>query len=414
MVALVSHGNKVISAGFFRDDELDFATRGVLGRAVRGASEVGEVLATIARVSRPADWAREWERTASRVQEEAAKAREAGHLVSAGSHYLRAATYWACVVDGLSTGDDTAAVKAAFRSHRECWEALVDCSDGAFLHVPVPYEGTELPGYLLRPDSSGTSRPTLVVTNGSDGALSDLWTSAAAGALARGWNAFLYDGPGQQSMLFERETCFRHDWEAVLTPVVDTLVDRPDVAELAGYGISQAGYWLPRALAFEHRLAAAVIDPGVVDVSTSWVRPLSKGMRTALEHGERDTFNRDMGLAVRLPRLRRTLTFRARPYSHEDWYDLCKAVEKYQLAEETVAAISTPLLITDPDDEQFWPGQSSRLAELVRGRGGRADLLRFTVAEGANEHVQPMGRLLTENRMFDWLEELVPARPARS
>ena len=48
--------HKVIDHGFFRDHGLDFATRGVLGRAVRGASEVGEVLATIARVKNQADW----------------------------------------------------------------------------------------------------------------------------------------------------------------------------------------------------------------------------------------------------------------------------------------------------------------------------------------------------------------------
>ena len=29
---------------------------------------------------------------------------------------------------------------------------------------------------------------------------------------------FVFDGPGQQSMLFERGVPFRYDWEAVLTP----------------------------------------------------------------------------------------------------------------------------------------------------------------------------------------------------
>jgi hypothetical protein len=29
---------------------------------------------------------------------------------------------------------------------------------------------------------------------------------------------------------------------------------------------------------------------------------------------------------------------------------------------------------------------------------------RFTAEEGASFHCQPTGRLLTENRMFDWLE----------
>ncbi|WP_326567065.1 hypothetical protein VSH64_35235 [Amycolatopsis rhabdoformis] len=416
MTALLSHGNKVISEGFFRDDSLDFQTRGVLGRAVRGSSEVGEVLATVARVRGAADWAPQWEITARRVHDEAARARDRGHPVSARSGFLRAATYWACALDGLSAEPDSDELIRVFRAHRECWEEFVACSEGAYLRVPVAYESTQLPGFLLRPDASGTPRPTLVITNGSDGSISDLWTTAAAGALARDWNAFVYDGPGQQSMLFEHGTHFRHDWEAVLTPVVDTLVARPDVdaAQLTGYGVSQAGYWLPRALAFEHRLVAAVIDPGVVDVSTSWTRSLGKNMRAALEHGDRAGFNRNLNLAMHLPGLRRTLTFRARPYRHDDWFDLFTEVSRYRLDADTVEAITTPMLITDPDAEQFWPGQSSRLAELVRARGGRADLARFTAEEGASEHVQPMGRLLTENRMFDWLEELVRPQPARS
>jgi hypothetical protein len=406
MTSFRSDGHKVLETGFYRDSDLDFQTRGVLGRAVRGSSEVGEVLATTARIRGQADWAREWTVTAQRVQAEAERARAAGHLVSASSGFLRAATYWACVVDGLSTGTDTSRLLPAFRTHRECWDAVVGCSGGAHLPLPVPYESGSLPGYLLRPDASGQRRPTLVVTNGSDGAISDLWTSAAAGALARDWNAFVYDGPGQQSMLFEQDTTFRPDWEAVLTPVVDALAGRPDVDadRLTGYGISQAGYWLPRALAFEHRLVAAVLDPGVVDVSASWTAQLPKGMRELLGRGEREKFNRDMGLAARIPGLARTLAFRRRPYPQGDWFDLYTAVSAYRLDKATAAAIRTPLLITEPEAEQFWPGQSQELADLVPGR---ADVLRFGADEGASHHCQPTGRLLTENRMFDWLAEFV-------
>lgn len=396
-----STARKLIEQGFFRDGSLDFQARGVLGRAVRGASEVGEVLATLARIRGHGDWAREWAVTARHVQAEAERTRDAGHPVSASSGFLRAATYWACVVDGLSTAADSGELLPAFRTHRQCWDAFVECSAGSHLPVPVPYEDTTLPGYLMRPDASGVPRPTLVITNGSDGAISDLWTSAIAGALARGWNAFVYDGPGQQSMLVEQQSFFRPDWEAVLTPIVDVLTARPDVdgTRLAGYGISQGGYWLPRALAFEHRLVAAVADPGVDDVSTSWTRPLGKGMRSALEHGDREKFTRNMQLATRIPSLRRTLTFRSRPYAHTDWFDLYRQVQSYRIDAATAALIRTPLLLTDPEHEQFWPGQSRRLAEQVP----RADLLAFTAREGAAYHCQPTGRLLTENRMFDWL-----------
>ncbi|KHL10644.1 hypothetical protein CLV56_2102 [Mumia flava] len=401
---LGNSGHRVIDEGFFSDGDLDFATRGVLGRAVHGASEVGEVLATVARVRHASDWSAQWALTAQAVEKAADDARAGGHLASARSGFLRAATYWSCVVDGLATASDSDGLLDAFRAHRSAWDSFVDCSEGAHVRVAVPYDGGTLPGYLLRPDPSGEPRPTVIVTNGSDGSISDLWVPAAAGALARGWNAFVYDGPGQQSMLFEQQTCFRPDWEAVLGPVVDALVARTDVdaQRLLGYGVSQAGFWLSRALAFEDRLVAAVVDPGVVDVSESWTRPLSKKMVAMLDDdGERHAFDRDMGLATKLPSLGRTLAWRSRPYEHSDWFDLYREVRQYRLDPADAARITTPLLITEPEHEQFWPGQSQRLAELVP----HADVVRFSAAEGADRHCQPLGRLVTEDRVFAWFED---------
>ena len=410
MIITATHGNHLLEKGFFADENLDFATRGVLGRAVHGASEIGEVLATIGRIRHSSDWAPQWALTAQTVRREADSAKAGGHLVSARSGYLRAATYWACVVDGLSTTNAEPELLAAFRSHRDAWDAFIDCSRGAHLRLDIPYEDGCLPGYLLRPDASGDRRPTLIITNGSDGSISDLWTPAA-GALDRGWNVLVYDGPGQQSMLFEQLTHFRPDWEAVLTPVVDALIARDDVdpTRLTGFGVSQAGYWLPRALAFEHRLVGAVVDPGVVDVSASWTRPLSGGMVRMLREGNRDKFDRDMRLATKIPSLGRTLAWRSRPYQHTDWYDLYRTVMEYRLDAELAAQIRTPLLITAPDHEQFWPGQSEQLAQLVP----HAETISFTASEGADHHCQPLGRLLTENRVFNWLEELLD-EPART
>jgi hypothetical protein len=56
----------------------------------------------------------------------------------------------------------------------------------------------------------------------------------------------VYDGPGQQNMLFDKGYPFRPDWEAVLTPVVDALTIRGDIdgSALFAYGCSQAGYWV--------------------------------------------------------------------------------------------------------------------------------------------------------------------------
>jgi len=67
------------------------------------------------------------------------------------------------------------------------------------------------------------------VGGGSDGPVTGLWPGLGAPALARGYNALVFDGPGQQSMLFERHVPFRPDWEHVITPVVDILEKRPEV-----------------------------------------------------------------------------------------------------------------------------------------------------------------------------------------
>jgi hypothetical protein len=135
----------------------------------------------------------------------------------------------------------------------------------------------------------------------------------------RGYHWMTFDGPGQQATLFLQHIPFRHDWEAVLSPVMDAMVARSDVdaERIAVIGVSQGGYWVPRALAFEHRLAAAVIDPGVVDVSTSWTAHLPAFMKNQLEdESKKKAFDQEMGWTERLSKsTRATLhsTFGASP-----------------------------------------------------------------------------------------------------
>jgi hypothetical protein len=38
---------------------------------------------------------------------------------------------------------------------------------------------------------------------------------------------------------------------------------------------------------------------------------------------------------------------------------------------------------------------------------GSKIIVRFTKAEGANLHIEPMGRSLLEQRMYDWLDEIL-------
>jgi hypothetical protein len=159
-------------------------------------------------------------------------------------------------------------------------------------------------------------------------------------------------------------------------------------------------------LAFEQRFVAAVADPGVVDVSTSWLEYLPAEMLQLLDAGRKDDFDRYMAQAGGDPETARTFAYRARPFGVGSPFDLFTEVRRYQLR-DVAERIRTPLLITEPEDEQFWPGQSEQLAGLLTAPH---EVARFDVADGANWHCQPLGRRLTALRAFEWLEAHLPSR----
>ncbi len=390
---------------YFADDDFDFAARTALGHAAQGMLDVGQVLVTYRRIDNgdPESWFRAWHDLADALVAQATAAAAADRRDTAAALFLGASEAYdqaLAFVDGMA---DQSVLLPAFRRHRECWDRFVGASGGRHLAVAVPYEGDSMPGYLLRPDASGTPRPTVVVSNGSDGSVAGLWATVIKGALDRGWNAFVFDGPGQQSMLFERDVPFRPDWEAVLTPVVDTLVARPDVDAdaLLAYGISQAGYWLPRALAFEHRFVAACVDSGVMDVGRTWRAHLPAPMLGLLEAGDGQRFDAIMAQGFATPEAARSFAFRARPYGISSPFALFTAVGRYHL-HDVVDRIVTPLLITDPQDDKFFPGQPRELFDALPGE---KVLVPFTREQGANHHCEPLARGLVSLRMNDFFAD---------
>ncbi len=384
----------------------------MLGALRTGCGDPGEILSTVASITDgdAQSWVSAWSRLAHRIAKIADDALAQGHPVSARDAYLRASVYFAAVlpsVDGVA--DAETVLHTAFREHRRCFDAYITLLDVPGEKVDIPYESTTMPGYFFAPAADGAARPTIILNNGSDGAVTGLWPGFGAGAIERGFNVLVFDGPGQQSMLFERGIPFRPDWEHVLTPVVDYVVGRGDVDQdrIAVYGVSQAGYWVPRALAFEHRPAAAIADPGVVDVASSWLLHLPDSLVKLLKDGDKKDFDDIMraGAQSEDPLAVQLMAWRGKPYGITDPFDLFTAAMGYQLSDEMVAQITTPMLVTDPEGEQFWPGQSARLFAAL---ASPKTLVHFTAAEGADRHCEPMARALVEQRVFDWLGTTMP------
>ncbi len=391
---------------FFKDEAFDFDVRIALGWAAHGGADVGEVFAAVDAIKDgdAGSWFTTWVAAGRRLRRVAETSLATGHPVSARSAYLRASNYLALALNSVDGLRRRAVLTPTFAEHRQCWEAFTDLVDPPGERIAIAYPDEPLPGWFFRPSGPVRPRPTLLLTSGSDSPVSALWATGGAGALDRGYNVVMYDGPGQQSMLIEHGLPFRPDWEAVVTPIVDALLTRPDVDpdRLALCGIGQGGYWVPRALAFEHRFTAAIADPGVFDVSTAFTDRLPRLLRRQLADGDRVGFERGMRALRLMPRTRRALDFRARPYRQHGYFDLFRELDRYRL-DDVVDKIRTPLLVCDPDREQFWPGQAQRLVDALPDY---AEQLRFRSAEGADFDGEPMARALVDQRMFDWLDEI--------
>jgi alpha-beta hydrolase superfamily lysophospholipase len=350
-------------------------------------------------------WCDAWLGAGERVGAIAAECEQGGHRRSAFEAWLRASNYFDKASFYMLGTREPDRFVPTWRRHRDCFERAAALHDPPWEKVEIPFEETELEGYVFRPPGDDGSRPLLILNNGSDGTVLDMWVQGGAGAVARGYVCLTFDGPGQGQALHEQGLYFRANWESVITPVVDFAVGLPgvDPDRIALQGISQGGYWVPRAVAFEQRIAAAIADPGVMDVSTAMTDHLPKSLRKHLEAGEREKFNKQMAWGERFSKEAKfTIDFRGRPYGAETPFDMFHDALAFKLEPEVISRIRCPALITDPENEQFWPGQSQQLYDALECP---KQLVRFTAAEGADAHCEPKAPALRNQRVLDWLDE---------
>jgi alpha-beta hydrolase superfamily lysophospholipase len=386
----------------FDNAEYDGQLLRALGYTYYGGADIGECLSTARRITEGDDdsWYREWFATADRVYSAAEASQAAGHRISAREAYLRASNYYRAGYAFLYRPPIDPRALAALTRHGEAFRKSIALLAPSGEPVAIPYEGTTLPAYFYRADSSSQPRPTLLITDGYDGTVEETYFSVA-GALRRGYNALCFDGPGQGNVLFAQHLYMRPDWEHVVTPVVDYLLTRPEVDSHrnALVGRSWGGYLAPRAASVEHRLAACIADPGLLSPAA--------GAHQMLPPNLRDAFDRDDSVALE-PFFAQMMQNPAVAFSlnrgmlvHNVGTPLAylRAMEPYTL-EAHVDQIRCPTLVTQAENDL----RASQSQELYDALQGPKLLIQFSDAEGAGEHCESGASSLYDQRILDWLD----------
>ncbi|MFJ4673852.1 alpha/beta hydrolase family protein [Kitasatospora purpeofusca] len=375
-----------------------------------GGADFGEVVATGERIVEGDydSWHDEWLITADRVADEAEKALKAGHRISARDGFLRASNYYRSAEFFLHGHPCDPRHDHAYDRSVSCFRAAAALFTPVIEPVEIPYEGTTLPGYLYRVDTTGTPRPTVIMHSGFDGTAEEMHFGGALAAVERGYTVLTFDGPGQPGPRHHQGMVFRPDWENVITPVIDFAETLPEVdnSRIALLGSSMGGLLAPRAAAFEHRLAACIAVDGVFDLGQVSVRFTPHDREEAerllrAEHApELDTaldaviadnatarwaFNHGMYvMGVDTPR-----AFGA-------------AYLDYTLAGGIAERIQCPTLVCDAEEDEFFKGQPAQLYDHLTCP---KTLMRFTLAEGAGAHCHPGAMRLALARIYDWLDD---------
>ena len=297
---------------FFKNPTFEIIFLTALGRAYGSAGNVGKVL-YLTRQVEDGNFETAFNAFKSAGDEARSQAEESlagGHKESARQAYLWAQNYYDSATYFADGSADPSRLEPTWELLYDCWLKSIPLFDPPVEPVSIPYENTQLHGFFFRaPNPRKEKRSLLILVNGSDGSLLDMYLWGANGAMARGYDCLTFDGPGQGYALWKQKIFFRPDWEKVITPVVDYVLTRREVdpKRIALQGISQGGYWVPRAVAFEKRIAATIADPGVVDVSTSWTASIPKPLQELLNAGKKAEFDGFLSKGLRGFLLRKRL-----------------------------------------------------------------------------------------------------------
>jgi hypothetical protein len=390
----------------FADPTFDFTTQIALGSSYYGCTNPGKVFAIASKIT-DGDFESAYQayhaagREATQLAEEAVRQR---HQVSAREAYLWAGSYFYASLYFLDGSADPTRLLPTWKEYETCWAAAAALFNPPIERVEIPYENTSLTGWFFRASGSKERRPLVILNNGSDGSELAVLAERGAAGVERGYNCLTFNGPGQGDSLWVKKLYFLPDWERVITPVVDFALKHPavDAERIALIGVSQGGYWVPRALAFEHRVAAGVADPGVWNLSAAWTQRMPEALTDLIDSGDKQKFDQAMTAAVAQSlRLKALLNFRMRPYGMTSYFDVFRAVCDYNL-KNIAGQIRCPMLITNPEGEPFFPGQPQ---ELYHALACPKALIDFTAEQGAQLHCEVNAPGYRDFRIYNWLDE---------
>jgi alpha-beta hydrolase superfamily lysophospholipase len=381
-----------------------------------GGADFGEVRSVAMAVGDGGDQAfyDAWCSAGDRLADEAAVALAKGRRTSARDLFLRASCFYAASYHPIYGEPVDPRLRAAFRKQIAAFDKALALSPEPIAPSRIPFGEISMPAYLIPAQGYEREvRPLLILTNGYDATVTDLYFASAVAACRRGYHCLIFDGPGQGELLYEQGVRLRPDWETVIAAVVGFALTQAivDSARIALSGWSLGGYLAPLAASGEHRIAALIADPGLWSMAGNFravAIKMGASPEAASNLGELDkrVLDRLDAMIAADRKLRWSIVQRGYwVHGVDNLRDYLRSIEAYTL-QGRAELIRCPTLLTLAENDPLAAG-APMLFDALRCP---KDLMRFTAAEGAGEHCEMMNRSLLNRRVLDWLDDRLSLR----
>ncbi|WP_280530335.1 S9 family peptidase [Paenibacillus lautus] len=327
-----------------------------------------------------------------------------GNKTSAREFYLRASNYYRTAEFFLHGNPEDKRILETWSLSRSTFRQALSLLDHHWEIVSIPYEDTELPGYLYL--AGNRPGPVLIVHGGYDSTAEELYFQVVTSALERGYHCLVFEGPGQGAVIREQRIPFRHDWEAAVTPVVDYLTKRPEVIsdKIALMGISLGGYLAPRAAAYEHRLAACIANDGLFSFQVgAMAEALGINTSDKSDLSSPETENLIASIMAKDTGTRWGIENGQFTFLATNVEELVRKTEPFTL-EGVAEQIKCPVLVCEAEHDHAFAGQPERLFQSLKGS---KTYMKFTAEDSAEEHCHFGALKLANHRMFTWLDQVL-------
>jgi pimeloyl-ACP methyl ester carboxylesterase len=394
---------------FLKDELLDAQLLRTVGTAPYGGADLGECLATAARVdgTKLTSWHDAWVSTAERVCALAETELAAGRLGTARGAFFRASNYFRTAGVMLMGAPFDERLRVSNARQTEVFQR-----SAALLAQPpeilaIPYAGTTLPGYHFRVDGDERPRPTVVLVGGYDGTSEELYFLNGRAALDRDYNVLAFDGPGQGAALLQQELVLRPDFETVVAAVVDFLAGRSDTdgQRVALIGLSLGAHLAPRAVSGERRVAACIADCGSYDLFESALEripgPLACGLREDKKISLR-VLRRIMQVLAAKPTADWALRRGQLVHGVDDSIQYLLALRDYSL-KSRAEMITCPTFVCNAEGDDI----STSAPRLFDTLTAEKEYVLFRAVDGAGDHCEAGARTLYHALSFGWLDRVL-------